>query len=203
MRFFVILCTHVWVLTTGRVIATVFKFGQTLQKDRSCLLFTCKSYYSAHSLIPLFLSAHLWAFFFSTFLPRHLVWLFFVWLVWVCFVFMGFSYPIHPVSYPLIIFPLLNFLFKPLSSSPLSWVVDWFWWLVWLSGFLLLCCGFSCVVVFGLFCFLWGFLYPIHPVYLTLIFTPHLKLLTKPNLSVLVLVKVMRNSTYKVGWEEW
>lgn len=51
--------------------------------------------------------------------------------------------------------------------------------------------------------FLWGFFYPIHPVYLQLSFTPHLKSLTKPNLSVLVLVKVMRNSTYKVGWEEW
>ena len=52
-------------------------------------------------------------------------------------------YPIHPVSYPLIISPLLNFLPKPLSSSPLSWVVDWFWWLVWLSG---LCSFYSCFV---------------------------------------------------------
>ena len=58
--------------------------------------------------------------------------------------------------------------------------------------------------------FVWFFLlyffssfYPIHPVYLQLSFTPHLKSLTKPILSVLVLVKVMRNSTYKVGWEEW
>ena len=48
-----------------------------------------------------------------------------------------------------------------------------------------------------------GFFYPIHPVYLQLSFTPHLNLLLKPNLSVLVLVKVMGNSTYKVGWEEW
>ena len=31
---------------------------------------------------------------------------------------MGFSYPIHPVSFTLILTPLLNFLFKPLSSSP-------------------------------------------------------------------------------------
>ena len=49
----------------------------------------------------------------------------------VCFVFMGFSYPIHPVSYtlstpftqcpiPLSFTPLLNFLPKHLSSSPLS-----------------------------------------------------------------------------------
>ena len=63
----------------------------------------------------------------------------------------------------------------------------------------------ECSVVFGVMveCFLWAFFYPIHPVYLQLSFTPHLKSLTKPNLSVLVLVKVMRNSTYKVGWEEW
>ena len=112
-------------------------------------------------------------------------------------------YPIHPVSYPLIISPLLNFLPKHLSSSPPSWVVDWFWWLVWLSGFLLLCCGFSCVVGCFLILFLWAFSYPIHPVYLQLSFTPHLNFLIHPNLSVLVLVKVMRNSTYKVGWEEW
>ena len=52
-------------------------------------------------------------------------------------------------------------------------------------------------------CFLWGVFYPIHPVYLQLSFTPHLNFLIHPNLSVLVLVKVMRNSTYKVGWEEW
>ena len=60
-----------------------------------------------------------------------------------------------------------------------------------------LCCGVMVVV------FLWGSFYPIHPVYLQLSFTPHLKSLTKPNLSVLVLVKMVRNSTYKVGWEEW
>ena len=57
------------------------------------------------------------------------------------------------------------------------------------------------VVLF--FLFLWASFYPIHPVYLQLSFTPHLKSLTKPNLSVLVLVKLMRNSTYKVGWKEW
>ena len=63
----------------------------------------------------------------------------------------------------------------------------------------------ECSVVFGVMveCFLWAFSYPIHPVYLQLSFTPHLKSLTKPNLSVLVLVKVVRNSTYKVEWEEW
>ena len=63
----------------------------------------------------------------------------------------------------------------------------------------------ECSVVFGVMveCFLLVVFYPIHPVYLQLSFTPHLKLLLKPNLSVLVLVKVMRNSTYKVGWEEW
>ena len=47
------------------------------------------------------------------------------------------------------------------------------------------------------------FLYPIHPVSSTLIFYPHLRLLQKPNLSGRGLVKVMRNSTYKVGWKEW
>ena len=56
-----------------------------------------------------------------------------------------------------------------------------------------LCCGVGSVLFFMVF------FYPIHPVYLQLSFTPHLKSLTKPNLSVLVLVKVMRNSTYKVG----
>ena len=60
-------------------------------------------------------------------------------------------------------------------------------------------------MVFGVMveCFLWGVFYPIHPVYLQLSFTPHLKSLTKPNLSVLVLVKMVGNSTYKVGWKEW
>ena len=127
---------------------------------------------------------------------------------------MGCSYPIHPVSYtlstpftqcpiPLSFTPLLNFLPKHLSSSPPSWVVDWFWWLVWLSGFLSFFCGFSCIVVFGFLLFYFSFSYPIHPVYLQLSFTPHLNFLIHPNLSVLVLVKVMRNSTYKVGWEEW
>ena len=43
------------------------------------------------------------------------------------------------------------------------------------------------------------FFYPIPPVSFTLIFYPHLNLLRKPNLSVLVLVKMVRNSTYKVG----
>ena len=47
------------------------------------------------------------------------------------------------------------------------------------------------------------FFYPIHPVYLQLSFTPHLNFLIHPNLSVLVLVKMLRNSTYKVGWKEW
>ena len=70
-----------------------------------------------------------------------------------------------------------------LMVSLVEWifvVVSWFF----------LCC---CVLVE---CFLWAFSYPIHPVYLQLSFTPHLNLLRKPNLSVLVLVKVMRNSTY-------
>ena len=60
-------------------------------------------------------------------------------------------------------------------------------------------------VVFGVMveCFLWGFSYPIHPVYLQLSFTPLLNFLIHPNLSVLVLVKVMRNSTYKVEWKKW
>ena len=68
---------------------------------------------------------------------------------------------------------------------------------------------FVVVLWFFLYCGVWFssflllFSYPIHPVYLQLSFTPHLKSLTKPNLSVLVLVKVMRNSTHKVGWQEW
>ena len=62
----------------------------------------------------------------------------------------------------------------------------------------------ECSVVFGVIVDVFmGFSYPIHPVYLQLSFTPHLNFLIHPNLSVLVLVKVMRNSTYKVGWEEW
>ena len=63
----------------------------------------------------------------------------------------------------------------------------------------------ECSVVFGVMVvvFFWGFSYPIHPVYLQLSFTPHLNFLIHPNLSVLVLVKMVRNSTYKVGWEEW
>ena len=56
---------------------------------------------------------------------------------------------------------------------------------------------------FGLFSSLFLlFSYPIHPVSLTPSLTPLLNFLIKANLSVLVLVKVMRNSTYKVGWEE-
>lgn len=63
----------------------------------------------------------------------------------------------------------------------------------------------ECSVVFGVMVvvFFMGFFYPIHPVYLQLSFTPHLNFLIHPILSVLVSVKVMRNSTYKVGWEEW
>ena len=45
--------------------------------------------------------------------------------------------------------------------------------------------------------------YPIHPVSLALFFCPHLKFLLKHVLSGRGLVKVMRNSTYKVGREEW
>ena len=47
------------------------------------------------------------------------------------------------------------------------------------------------------------FSYPIHPVSLTLIFTPLLNFLLKNVLSGRGLVKVVRNSTYKVGWKEW
>ena len=99
---------------------------------------------------------------------------------------MGFSYPIRPVSYtlstpftqcpiPLSFTPLLNFLFKPLSSSPPSWVVDWFWWLVWLSGFLSLCCGFSCFVVWSVLFFLL-FLLPHSPSVPSTFFYPSLKI---------------------------
>ena len=66
------------------------------------------------------------------------------------------STPFTQCPIPLSFTPLLNLLFKPLSSSPPSWVVDWFWWLVWLSGFLLLCRGFSCVAVVWLSVF-YGF----------------------------------------------
>ena len=48
----------------------------------------------------------------------------------------------------------------------------------------------------------YGLFYPIHPVSFTLIFTPLLNFLFKPNLTGRGLVKVVRNSTYKVGWEE-
>ena len=80
--------------------------------------------------------------------------------------------------------------------SCVGFMVDW-------------CCGVLVLLVVWVWCgFVFFFIsslpfYPIHPVYLQLSFTPHLKSLTKPNLSVLVLVKVMRNSTYKVGWKEW
>ena len=73
-------------------------------------------------------------------------------------------------------------------------LVEWIFVVV--LWFFLCCCGLVWV------CFLL-FFYPIHPVYLQLSFTPHLKSLTKPNLLVLILVKVVRNSTYKVGWKEW
>ena len=73
-------------------------------------------------------------------------------------------------------------------------LVEWIFVVV--LWFFLCCCGL--VVVF-----LWGFSYPIHPVYLQLSFTPHLNFLIHPNLSVLVLVKMVKISTYKVGWEEW
>ena len=106
-------------------------------------------------------------------------------------------YPIHPVSYPLIISPLLNFLIKHLSSSPPSWVVDWFWWLVWLSGLcsfyscfvflcrfygwlVLLCFGFIGSVGLVWVCFLLSFFYPIHPVSFPLSFTQPLNFLIKP-----------------------
>ena len=73
-------------------------------------------------------------------------------------------------------------------------LVEWIFVVV--LWFFLCCCGlFSSLFLF--------FSYPIHPVYLQLSFIPHLNFLIHPNLSVLVLVKVMRNSTYKVGWEEW
>ena len=45
--------------------------------------------------------------------------------------------------------------------------------------------------------------YPIHPVSFTLIFSPLLNFLFKPNLSGRGLVKMVRNSTYKPGYKEW
>ena len=63
-------------------------------------------------------------------------------------------------------------------------------------GFMVWCCGWLFFSFYGLF-------YPIHPVSSTLSLTPLLNFLFKPNLSGRGLVKVMRNSTYKVGWEEW
>ena len=82
-------------------------------------------------------------------------------------------------------------------SSPRFLSILLFSHATWCGYFVFLYCG---VWFSSLFLF---FSYPIHPVFYTLSFTPHLKSLTKLNLSVLVLVKVMRNSTYKVGWEEW
>lgn len=63
--------------------------------------------------------------------------------------------------------------------------------------------GFSCVGFIGcvVFCS-YGLFYPIHPVSFTLIFTPLLNFLFKPNLSGRGLVSMVRNSTYKVGWKE-
>ena len=53
-------------------------------------------------------------------------------------------------------------------------------------------------------CFLlMGLFYPIHPVSFTLIFSPLLNFLFKPNLSGRGLVKMVRNSTYKPGYKEW
>lgn len=66
---------------------------------------------------------------------------------------------------------------------------------------LVVCLGwcYGCVLFFCSY----GLSYPIRPVSFTIIFTPLLNFLIKLNLSVLVLVKVMRNSTYKAGWKEW
>ena len=79
--------------------------------------------------------------------------------------------------FPVSLFSLLS------SSTPFSGVV-WF----------------SCGFFSSLFLL---FSYPIHPVSYTLIFSPLLNFLFKPDLSGRGLVKVMRNSTYKVGWKEW
>lgn len=57
------------------------------------------------------------------------------------------------------------------------------------------------LVVLLFFCFYVDF-YPIQPVSFTLSRIPHLNLLRKPNLSGRGLVKMVRNSTYKVGWKE-
>ena len=47
------------------------------------------------------------------------------------------------------------------------------------------------------------FFYPIHPVYFTLSLSPLLNFLLKHVLLGRGSVKVIRNSTYKVGWKEW
>ena len=112
-------------------------------------------------------------------------------------------YPIHPVSYTLIFYPSFklptqtSIFFSTLMSGWLVLMVSLVEWIFVVVSWFFLCCGVWFCACLRLF------FYPIRPVYLTLIFTPHLKLLTKPNLSVLVLVKMVRNSTYKVGWEEW
>ena len=36
---------------SGRVIATIFKLGKSIQQDRCCLMITCKSYDSTHKYI--------------------------------------------------------------------------------------------------------------------------------------------------------
>ena len=51
-------------------------------------------------------------------------------------------------------------------------------------------------------CFLL-FSYPIYPVSFTPILTPLLNFLLKHVLSGRGLVKVIRNSTYKIGYKEW
>lgn len=52
-------------------------------------------------------------------------------------------------------------------------------------------------------CVFMGFLLPHSPSVPSTFFNPSLKITYQTQSFGLVLVKVMRNSTYKVGWEEW
>ena len=150
-----------------------------------------------HSVFP-FLSLFL-----SFLLFSHAIWCGLVFLVlwgWVVLFLLGFlphSPSVLYTFYPLSQTPLFSSTSALFSTSSLMWFCLFSCVVVLMVGFLVLWLSCHSTSLFLLF------LYPIHPVYLQLSFTPHLNFLIHPNLSVLVLVKVMRNSTYKVGWKEW
>lgn len=118
---------------------------------------------------------------------------------WLCcfFVLMGFSTPF--TQCPIHFLPTLpNSTFLSIPSTFFFIPTSFFVFLCRFYGWF----GFLVLWFFSLFLlFLYSF-YPIHPVSFTLIFTPLLNFLIKPNLSGRGLVKAMRNSTYKIGWKK-